>query len=327
MEQEYTETRIISLNSAYANNKLNTTFNSNVEFFFKAVLKDEPDIIRSTIQLVNAQIPVSFYQINFTNDIFSFCLSNLIPINITITRGNYNSSSLITELKAKLLTAGYTFGITISRITGIMTFTLNQAFFIFSNPLGVVLGFNTTLGSSLVGGINTLTAPFPLNLLGIQKLKIFSNALATQSFDSVGSGNNSLITTITVNAPPFGIILYDTPTEPLILKTKTINTLDIQILDENNNYVNFNNINFTMTLQLNIVRSKSATPNPIKSIVDVLEQSLQKIDTDIQSLGNPAQDQTPQEQPPDNSGEPDPDLDNTIDPSNTLDFLQYTGQI
>ena len=330
MEVEYTETRIISLNSAYANLKRNDTFLSDTDFFFKNVLKDEPNIIRSTIQVVNAQIPVSYYQINYTNDIFKF--SSVSPgniVNISITRGNYNSSSLITELQNKLLAAGYTFTITISRITGIMTFSSNLHFFMWNNPLGTILGFNTVLGSVFNGTSWNITATFPLNLLGIQKLKVFSNALATQSFDSVGSGNNSLITTLTVNAPPFGLIIYDTPTEPLILKTKTLNTIDIQILDENNNYINFNNCNWTLTLQLNIVRMQSPEANPIKSIVDVLEQSLQKLDADIQALGQtpaPAPDNSG-DNPPDNSGEQDPNLDNTIDPSNTLDFLQYSGQI
>ena len=63
--ETYTETRIISLNSLYANNKKNTTFLSDLDFYFKNVLKDETNIVRSTIQLVNAQIPVSYYTINY----------------------------------------------------------------------------------------------------------------------------------------------------------------------------------------------------------------------------------------------------------------------
>jgi len=327
--ETYTETRIISLNSLYANNKKNTTYLSDVEFYFKNILKDEPNIVRSTIQLVNAQIPVSFYTINFTNDTFKF--SWYAPqniINIQITRGNYNSSSLITELQNKLLAAGYTFTITISRITGIMTFTSissyssgSEIFYIWSNPLGNILGFNTELGAVFNGTTWNLTAPFPLNLLGIRKLKLFSTALACNSFDSYSTGNNNLINTITVNAPPFGIILYETPTEPLILKSKTINTIDIQIYDDNNNFINFNNCNLNLTFQLNIIRTQPVLTNPIKTITDVLEQELKKIDTDIQSLANP---QPTEDNSPQDLGD---STDNTIDPENTLDFLQYSGQI
>jgi hypothetical protein len=320
--ETYTETRIISLNSLYANDKKNTTYLSDVEFYFKNILKDEPNIVRSTIQLVNAQIPVSFYSINFTNDIFKFSWNTPENvINIQITRGNYNSSSLITELQNKLLTAGYTFTISISRITGIMSFSSTNLFYIWGNPLGNILGFNTELGAVFNGTTWNLTAPFPLNLLGIQKLKLFSTALACNSFDSYTTGNNNLINTITVNAPPFGIILYETPTEPLILKSKTINTIDLQIYDDNNNFINFNNCNWNMTFQLNIVRIQPILTSPIKTITDVLEQELQKIDMDIQSLANPQ----PTE---DNSAQDLGDsTDNIVDPENTLDFLQYSGQI
>ena len=326
--ETYTETRIISLNSLYANNKKNTTFLSDLDFYFKNVLKDETNIVRSTIQLVNAQIPVSYYTINYTNDTFKFAWNTVGNIiNISITRGNYNSSSLITELQNKLLAAGYTFTISISRITGIMTFSSTNLYYIFNNPLGVILGFNTTLGSVFNGTNWLLTAPFPLNLLGIKKLKIFSNALATHSFDSFGSGNNSLINTITVNSAPFGLIIYETPTEPVILKSKTINTIDIQIYDEDNNFINFNNINFTLTFQLNIIRTQPVLTSPIKTITDVLEQELQKIDTDIQALANGTglgnQNNTENTDNTENQDLSEAD----IDPSNTLDFLQYSGQI
>jgi hypothetical protein len=320
--ETYTETRIISLNSLYANDKKNTTYLSDVEFYFKNILKDEPNIVRSTIQLVNAQIPVSFYSINFTNDIFKFSWNTPENvINIQITRGNYNSSSLITELQNKLLTAGYTFTISISRITGIMSFSSTNLFYIWGNPLGNILGFNTELGAVFNGTTWNLTAPFPLNLLGIQKLKLFSTALACNSFDSYTTGNNNLINTITVNAPPFGIILYETPTEPLILKSKTINTIDLQIYDDNNNFINFNNCNWNMTFQLNIVRIQPILTSPIKTITDVLEQELQKIDMDIQSLANP---QPTEDNSPQDLGD---STDNIVDPENTLDFLQYSGQI
>ena len=320
--ETYTETRIISLNSLYANDKKNTTYLSDVEFYFKNILKDEPNIVRSTIQLVNAQIPVSFYTINFTNDIFKFSWNTTGNIiNIQITRGNYNSSSLITELQNKLLLAGYAFTITISRITGIMSFSSTNLFYMWGNPLGNILGFNTELGAVFNGTSWNISAPFPLNLLGIRKLKLFSTALACNSFDSYSTGNNNLINTITVNAPPFGIILYETPTEPLILKSKTINTIDIQIYDDNNNFINFNNCNYNLTFQLNIVRTQPILTSPIKTITDILEQELQKIDMDIQSLANP---QPTEDNSPQDLGD---STDNTVDPENTLDFLQYSGQI
>jgi len=324
--ETYTDTKIISLNSLYANNKKNTSYLSDLEFYFKNILKDEPNIVRSTIQLINAQFPVSYYTINYTNNIF---IVNSIPI--TITKGNYNSSNLITELKNQLLTVfGLTFNIIISRITGIMTFYSTSSFTFNSSNLLQILGFEkginytSTLAFNPLGNYSII-APFPLNLLGIKKIKLFSNILATNSFDSFGSGNNSLIQTITVNAPPFGMIIYSQPTEALILKSKIIDTLDLQIYDEDNNFINFNNCNFTITLQLNVIRTRPALSNPIKTITDVLEQELIKIDTDIQTLANQGTQQT-QDNSTQDLGNSIPNYDN-FDPTNTLDFLQYSGQI
>jgi hypothetical protein len=121
-----------------------------------------------------------------------------------------------------------------------------------SSLLGVILGFNTTLGSVNPTGVNILSAPFSLNLLGVKKIKIISNAFSTYSFDSFGTGNNNIITTIPITAPPFGLIVFNQFTNPLILRQKTINEIDIHLVDENNEYINFNNINWSILFCLYI---------------------------------------------------------------------------
>jgi len=47
------------------------------------------------------------------------------------------------------------------------------------------------------------------------------------------------------------------------------------------------------------------------------------LDEDIQSLANPQ----PQDIPTEDNQDNQDTLDNSIDPTNTLDFLQYSGQI
>jgi len=51
--------RIINLYSQSATTYLNGTLKSSVNFNFKNILRDEPDIIYSTIGISTAQIPVS----------------------------------------------------------------------------------------------------------------------------------------------------------------------------------------------------------------------------------------------------------------------------
>ena len=332
--ETYNETRVISLNSLYANIKKNGTFNSDVVFTFKNILKDEPDITRSTIQIINALIPVSYYCINYTNDILNMYYSNIDPENnysLSITRGNYNSSNLITEIKAKLASIGFGFNIVISRITGKLTFYANAFFALVGNAFGIVLGLGSGITYQASYAVNSLgnynlTCPYPLNLLGIKKIKVISNALSTYSLDSYGTGNNNIINTIPITAPPFGLIVFNQITNPLILRPKIINEIDIQLVDENNEFVNFNNIHWSMTLQLDIVRIRQALVEQPKSINDIiigqLDKDIQALDADIrtQNSGNQGSDDNQN-----TLAETEPDQE--IDPTNTLDFLQYSGEI
>ena len=70
----YLDSRIIILNSVHGR-LLNGTYKSNVEFSFQGLLTQEDNIEHVQISLVNAQIPVSFYTINYTNNMFKIQLS------------------------------------------------------------------------------------------------------------------------------------------------------------------------------------------------------------------------------------------------------------
>ena len=63
--------KIITLNSAYGS-KQNGTLSSFVLFNFNGLLKEETHILRSYISVVSAQIPVSFYTINATNNALTY---------------------------------------------------------------------------------------------------------------------------------------------------------------------------------------------------------------------------------------------------------------
>ena len=89
----YLDSRIIILNSIHGR-LLNGTYKSNVEFQFNGLLKQEDNIEQVQISLVNAQIPVSFYTINYTNNMFKIEITTLKLITVPV--GSYNANSLIT---------------------------------------------------------------------------------------------------------------------------------------------------------------------------------------------------------------------------------------
>ena len=99
------------------------------------------------ISLVNAQIPVSFYTINYTNNVLKIKLGNNNVQSYYIQVGNYNANSLINALNAVINDSNFV--ITISKITGKLSFTYNVGFFIYSDndcSICSILGFdfNTT---------------------------------------------------------------------------------------------------------------------------------------------------------------------------------------
>jgi len=80
------ENKLITLNTRYAT-RVNDTYLSSVQFPFKGILKDEDDIVSANISVMNAQIPVSWYTINNSNNQFQYN-GNWITIPV----GNYNGN-------------------------------------------------------------------------------------------------------------------------------------------------------------------------------------------------------------------------------------------
>jgi len=75
--------------------------------------------------------------------------------------------------------------------------------------------------------------------------------------DSTSGGFSNTLANLAVNSSSYGILIYDNisgykPT----LRNKIINSFDIQLLDDDDKLINFNNIDWRITLQLDITRQR-----------------------------------------------------------------------
>lgn len=274
------DTRIINLASASAR-YLNGNRKSDVVFDFKNILTEQPDIIHTTIGCVSAQIPVSYYTVNEYNNILNTSFGSY-----AIYLGNYTVSSLIVEMIPRITNgAAATMQITIQKITGKLTFVCNEirnfTFFSAGSTALSWLGFDPALNYSS-DQYGSLTAPNPLNLLGTQQLRINSTACGGSNSNSSALGESSLIAVIQSSAPPFGMILYNNQSSYSLLKNKRISSIDIQIMDEKNNPIDFNGIDWSLTLQMTIYR-RVPLPN---NETNYLRPILQSLTTIQQSLSN-----------------------------------------
>jgi hypothetical protein len=261
----FTDTKVISLNSESASLK-NGTYLSSVSFNLQGLLRNEQNIIHTQLALQNAQVPVSFYIINYTNKTFVIRFSGTDYV-VDIPVGNYNANSLATALKSGILSAtiglggGVSVTIAISSTTGIFTFTCGIAFtiraslpsFTMQIPLGTGM---TDLVATTSGLEYGKTLPYPCNLLGTKLLQINSPTISGNNYASNLNGQTTLLATIPVIASSFGLILYaDTADTRVSFNNNTLDGIDIDIVDaETGKYINFNNCHWTMTLLLHITR-------------------------------------------------------------------------
>jgi hypothetical protein len=100
-------------------------------------------------------------------------------------------------------------------------------------------------------------------LLGVKKISIKSNSLAITSYSSVNFSTSNTLTTIPVDQPAFNMISYVNQSDlnTNILQARTLNTIDITLVDENNNLLDFNNCDWSITLTLSIHRNENISYN------------------------------------------------------------------
>lgn len=321
------ESLIVGLNSIDAN-KLNNSKLSNVLFDFKGLIRHSHNYKNLKVQVLDAVIPHSFYNIDESNNLLVINGQNLL-----IKSGNYSQFSLFIELKRILpqsIVASFI------KVSGKISFASTGYFIL--NKEGTVLqtlGFEkadyTPLG-------NILLAPYPLYLAGNKILKITSKALSCNNHDSFNNNNNHLLTFVTVNSPPHSLIYYKNLSQlHYPMKENYINEIDIQIYDEFNKFIDFNNTSWNIILSITYEKEifiDDVTFEDIKRVQDISvingnnlkvfpkgEKSLQ---SQPESLGNKNKKDEPPLPPPTLE---EPENISTSTNETDLDILLYNNHL
>jgi len=199
-------------------------------------------------------------------------------VDLYVPIGNYNAYTLSASLMSIFLANGITIVVSVSPQTGLMSFSNASAFFlIYPYQLGDMI-FSTI--APVIGlfpdGINAppFTCVYPVNLLGTKKINIKSTELAINSMSSKALAYNNIITTIPVDNSFFSMISYvnQNTLNKNIIKTPTIDAIDIQLTDDNDNLIDFNNLDWTMTLCLSIEREEKVKDKT--TLKDILKHTV-----------------------------------------------------
>lgn len=254
MDNYIIDSKQINLSSASATTK-NGSLNSSLYFNINNILKKEQDIFYNLVSVVHCEIPVSFYIINNTNNLFSYSviiLSTTYIFNINLTNGNYNASTFKTMFLSKL---GTGWSLSLSNSTGQFTLTSIYAGYTIrsTSTCYSLLGMAKNTNYNVVG--NTFTFPYQCNFLGITRLKIKSSIIQTNNIDSYSKGKSNVLCTIPVNNASFGLIIYNNISQfKTIYPNNNLDYIDIQITDDNDNLIDFNGIDINITLQIDTIR-------------------------------------------------------------------------
>lgn len=271
----YIETKIIALTSQSATIKYNGDFLSNVRYNLGSIYNSDADIIHKHAQLLNAQIPYSFYVVNYTNNTLVIkTVGDPVFTTITIPVGNYNANSLISTLVPLFNSvSGIIIQITLSNINGILTFFRPSGGNIIISSQSTCLGIlGFTANTTYTSVANTLVAPYPLNLLGIKTLQIRSSNLIMSNISSVQGGQTTLLAAIPVSCVPFGMMDYtDVGNNLISIHNDSLDDLDLDIIDgEGGAYINFNNQDWCITLAIHITRTMEPVQQPTISSISKL---------------------------------------------------------
>lgn len=260
----------VYLNSALATIYNNGTLKSSVKFQLNDVVSLDKNALELRISLVNAQFPYSFYQINATNNKI-----NIYYLGATTSYyfpyGNYNINTFINQWYT---TIGLGFTITYSTVTNKFTFN-NTNVFHFSddvNSLFPVIGFVKGQYYINIGG--GVVAPYCFNFNGLTSLKISSN-FNVKNIDSYNAGQSPILACVPVNCFPSGIILYNNITNFKSITTPdSLTTISLEITDDLENHIDFNNQDWTIALQLDIMKEVVADTSTMEDIYEFEHEQL-----------------------------------------------------
>ena len=255
MESKYlkNENFTIVLDSRNATTYYNSTFNSEVTFEMKYPIIAPKDCLYMTWCVQSFTCPVSWYLINSTNNLLSITM-NSMTYNISIPYGNYNATNFQTVLLS-LLPSG--FSISINAYTNIYTMTHSIFDFTINSTSTIYQIMGLYKGQSYSSTSKNLTLPYTCNFSGLNSINIICENIRTNNLDSrTQLTSSNIIATIPINNAQTGVIFFQKYNYDYCFDVKddTIDYLDILIIDDLGNQINFNNQHWNLTIQINYYR-------------------------------------------------------------------------
>jgi hypothetical protein len=225
---------------------LNNTIGSYMSFeLYKPIIIDSN--VETWLKIESFKFTNSIYNVSIYSNIFYFGLASSAYAvqSVVITRSNYDINSLIIALN----TIGNGFTFLYDSKTMKITISNTQNFYLFNATYNMlkILGFPNVKQVSVS---NTITSSNIINLIGSQMLYLSLPNLSLNSYgvkNSINRTSKSNVASIPVTSIQGDTQTY---TSDLMHKIndKIITFIEVRIIDENGNEVNFNGVDWFLNV-------------------------------------------------------------------------------
>ena len=218
--------------------------------------KDE----KAYICVKNAVIPNSFYNINNSNNKLNFILSGS-NYALYLVNGNYNINTFRTHLFDLLFNLDYGPGntnhkqwtLTYNAILNKITYAHQYYNFSFlsSSTCFEMMGFKDMI--TYTSTLFLLTSVICCNMFTVKNIYITSNNFILNNIDSNNHGQCNIICSVPVQGASGSFLFYEDNQKHLVHNINNLTTLNLKLTDEDGELIDFNNIHYSLTLEITII--------------------------------------------------------------------------
>jgi len=209
-----------------------------------------------TVELVNAAIPNSFYNVEVGRSSFDVTETvggTAASRTITVAQGNFDVNTLRSELLTRLNTGTPVYTVVFNRVSGRYTFTVTGAVavtFDMTGPMRRSLGFSQT-AHSFAGSPLTLQSDHVCDLSSNNhSLLVQASFLSSSFITSKDMRSTGIIAVIPINAQNFNFILFQPQEEfTVLVRNNLIDTFMLNVTNQDGRQIDFNGVEWEISLR------------------------------------------------------------------------------
>ena len=246
--------RPISSHIVHIRSKDTTQLTAGYNSHFKFLLEDPIKINQGeqiNITMSSGEFPYSFYNVSSDVNNRGIIIDDG-GIEFNFGEGNYSIYELrdVINASSSALKFSATFDVRTMKLTLTNTDTVSHTINWGQSTAAKMMGFDDNPDNNdVVAAGNSTTSDFVVNMCSVHSLMVRSN-IATGNVQSTTHSNSTILQKISIDQNGFGMIYLnqDDYRTTNITQQPQIDQIEIKITDQNNNLIQFNNVNYEMSL-------------------------------------------------------------------------------